>query len=53
MEKETINLNEVIAKLKTRIFDLETKVNEIKDKIEIFYISIKNAIKILEKTYKE
>lgn len=49
MEEEIKKIKKEIVKLKVRVFDSETEVNEITEKLEIVLLLIKNAIKILER----
>jgi len=53
MNKELEEIKKEIAKLKVRVFDLETKMNATTDKIETMLILVRNALKILERTDKE
>lgn len=48
MEKELKEMKKEIVKLKVRIFDLETNMNNTIDKLEIIHSLVSKAKKLLE-----
>ena len=53
MEKELEKIKEEIAKLKTKIFDLEIKTNNMKDKLRVIYVLMNRGRKLFEVFNKE